>query len=69
MSWYVVILMWLLYLVRDLTPSPSPWEMEEAAESSMFSQVSFQRPQNLRWKPQKKGSHLNQYQTILDSWI
>eukprot|EP00435_Cladocopium_sp_Y103_P037903 s267_g10.t1 len=30
MSWYVVILMWLLYLaMRDLTPAPTPWEMEE----------------------------------------
>lgn len=39
MSWYVVILMWLLYLaMRDLTPSPTPWEIEEDFDVGSVSQ-------------------------------
>lgn len=48
MSWYVVILMWLLYLVRDLTPSPSPWEMEEDFDVGSVSQPWEARTQDLR---------------------
>jgi hypothetical protein len=52
MSWYVVILMWLLYLaMRDLTPSPTPWEIEEAAETCPrnFSDGSLKRRDHTRY--------------------
>lgn len=49
MSWYVVILMWLLYLaMRDLTPAPTPWEMEEDFDVGSVLQPWEARTQDSR---------------------